>query len=145
MFDYERKPYLQRIFEHLYIYHHKTHLHVWFSVVRVRGSADCCQPGPGLAACSEGGGVVTRHMHTLHSALRANCSPAAAGLHEMAGHRDTQCKTEIRRDISDSLLRDECFVQPIICFEKITGTILIPSLSFRFDTRRSFRLRYPLV
>ena len=44
MFDYERKPYLQRIFEHLYIYHHKTHLYVWFSVVRVRGSADCCQP-----------------------------------------------------------------------------------------------------
>ena len=36
--------------------------------------------GPG-AGC-EGGGVVTRH--TLHSALRANCSPAAAGLHEMA-------------------------------------------------------------
>ena len=28
---------------------------------------------------------------------------------------------------------------------KISGTILIPSLSFRFDTRRSFRLRYPLV
>ena len=36
--------------------------------------------GPG-AGC-EGGGGVTRH--TLHSALRANCSPAAAGLHEMA-------------------------------------------------------------
>ena len=74
MFDYERKPYLQRIFGHLYIYHHKTHLHVWFSVVRVRGSADCCQPGPGPAAGSEGGedgGVVTRHMHTLHSALIA--------------------------------------------------------------------------
>ena len=35
--------------------------------------------GPG-AGC-EGGGGVTRH--TLHSALRANCSPAAAGLHEM--------------------------------------------------------------
>ena len=75
MFDYERKPYLQRIFGHLYIYHHKTHLHVWFSVVRVRGSADCCQPGPGPAAGSEGseggkdGGVVTRHKHTLHSAL----------------------------------------------------------------------------
>ena len=71
MFDYERKPYLQRILGHLYIYHHKTHLHVWFSVVRVRGSADCCQPGPGPAAGSEGGGVVTRHMHTLHSALIA--------------------------------------------------------------------------
>ena len=28
---------------------------------------------------------------------------------------------------------------------KISGTILIPSLSFRFDTRRSFRLRYPLT
>ena len=97
--------------------------------------------GPG-AGC-EGGGVVTRH--TLHSALRANCSPAAAGLHEMAGHRDTQCKTEIRRDLSDSFLRYECFIQPIICFEKITGTILIPSFSFRFDTRRSFCLRYPLV
>ena len=67
-----------------------------------------------------------------------------AGLHEMAGHSDTQCKTEIRRDLSDSFLRDECFIQPIICFEKITGTILIPSLSFRFDTRPSFRLRYPL-
>jgi len=142
MFDYERKPYLHRIFGHLYIYHHKTLLHVCFSVVRVRGSADCCQPGPGPAAGSEGGGVVTRH--TLHSALFTNCSPAAAGLHEMAGHSDTQCKTEIRRDISDSLLRDECFVQPIICFEKISGTMLILSVSFRFDTRRSFRLRYPL-
>ena len=72
MFDYERKPYLHRIFGHLYIYHHKTLLHVWFSVVRVWGSADCCQPGPGPAAGSEGGeggGVVTRH--TLHSALIA--------------------------------------------------------------------------
>ena len=97
---------------------------------------------PAGAGC-EGGGVVTRH--TLHSALRANCSPAAAGLHEMAGHSDTQCKTEIRLVLSDSFLRDECFIQPIICFEKISGTILIPSLSFRFDTRRSFRLRYPLV
>ena len=73
--------------------------------------------GPG-AGC-EGGGVVTRH--TLHSALFTNCSPAAAGLHEMAGHSDTQCKTEIRRDISDSLLRDQCFVQPIICFAKFRG------------------------
>ena len=102
----------------------KTLLHVWFSVVRVRGSADCCQPGPGPAAGSEGGeggGVVTRHMHTLHSALIAPQLPAAAGLHEMVGHRDTQCKTEIRRDISDSLLRDECFVQPIICFAKLRG------------------------
>ena len=71
MFDYERKPYLQRIFGHLYIYHHKTHLHVWFSVVRVWGSADWCQPGPGPAAGSEGGGVVTRHMHTLHSPIIA--------------------------------------------------------------------------
>ena len=69
MFDYERKPYLQWIFGHLYIYHHKTLLHVWFSVVRVWGSADCCQPGPGPAVGSEGGGVVTRH--TLHSALIA--------------------------------------------------------------------------
>ena len=82
--------------------------------------------GPG-AGC-EGGGVVTRH--TLHSALRANCSPAAAGLHEMAGHSDTQCKTEIRRDISCSFLRYECFIQPIICFKKITGTMLIFLLSF---------------
>ena len=65
--------------------------------------------GPG-AGC-EGGGVVTRH--TLHSALRANCSPAADWLHEMAGHSDTQCKTEIRRDLSDSFLRYECFIQPI--------------------------------
>ena len=144
MFDYERKPYLQRIFGHLYIYHHKTHLHVWFSVVRVRGSADCCQPGPGPAAGSEGGGVVTRHMHTLHSALRANCSPAA-GLHEMAGHSDTKCKTKIRRDLSDSFLQDKCFLQPIICFEKITGTMLILSLSIRFVTRRSFRLRCTLI
>ena len=31
----------------------------------------------------------------LHSAL-------IAGLHEMAGHRDTQCKTEIQRDLSCS-------------------------------------------
>ena len=97
--------------------------------------------GPG-AGC-EGGGVVTRH--TLHSALRANCSPAAAGLHEMAGHRDTQCKTEIQRDLSCSFLRYECFVQPIICSEKITAIMLILSLSFHFDTRRSFRLRYSLV
>ena len=50
--------------------------------------------GPG-AGC-EGRGGVTRH--TLHSALQANCSPAAAGLHEMAGHSDTQCKTEILRE-----------------------------------------------
>ena len=67
MFDYERKPYLQRIFGHLYIYHHKTHLHVWFSVIRVRDSADCCQqPGPGPAVGSKGGesgSVVTQHMH----------------------------------------------------------------------------------
>ena len=28
MFDYERKPYSQWIFGHLYIYHHKTLLHV---------------------------------------------------------------------------------------------------------------------
>ena len=97
--------------------------------------------GPG-AGC-EGRGGVTRY--TLHSALRANCSPAAAGLHEMAGHSDTQCKTEIRRDLSDSFLRDEYFIQPIICFEKITGTMLTLSLSIRFVTRRSFRLRYPLL
>ena len=35
------------------------------------GSADCCQPGPGPAAGIEGGGVVTRHMHTLHSPIIA--------------------------------------------------------------------------
>ena len=64
MFDYERKPYLQRIFEHLYIYHHKTLLHVWFSVVRVRGSADCCQSGPG---CGLRG---SRGSNTVHIALR---------------------------------------------------------------------------
>ena len=144
MFDYERKPYLQRIFGHLYIYHHKTLLHVWFSVVRLQGSwAALIVTSLGLGADCEGGGIVTRH--TLHSALRANCSPAAAGLHEMAGHSDTQCKTEIRRDLSDSFLRDECFIQPIICFEKITGTMLTLSLSIRFVTRRSFRLRYPLL
>ena len=38
VFDYQRNPYLQRIFGRLYIYHHKTHLHVWFSVVRVRAA-----------------------------------------------------------------------------------------------------------
>ena len=92
--------------------------------------------GPG-AGC-EGGGVVTRH--TLHSALRANCSPAAAGLHEMAGHSDTQCKTEIRRDISDSLLRDECFVQPIICFAKFRGLYLY--LHFRFVLIRGVHFVY---
>ena len=97
--------------------------------------------GPG-GGC-EGGSVVTRH--TLHSALRADCSPAAAGQHEMAGHRDTQCKTEIRRDLSCSFLRYECFTQPIICFEKNTAIMQILSVSFRFDTRRSFRLRYSLV
>ena len=140
MFDYERKPYLQRIFGHLYIYYHKTLLHVWFSVVRVRDSADCCQSGPGSGLRGSRGSN-TAHAHI---ALSTNCSPAAAGLHEMAGHRDIQCKTEIRRDLSDSFLRDECFIQPIICFEKITGTMLTLSLSIRFDTRRSFRLRYPL-
>ena len=46
----------------------------------------------------EGGGGVTRYW--AHIALRANCSPAAAGLHEMVGHGDTQCKTEIQRDLS---------------------------------------------
>ena len=137
MFDYERNPYLQRIFGHLYIYYHKTLLHVWFSVVRLQGSADCCQSGPGCGL--EGGGIVTRH--TLHSALFTNCSPAAAGLHEMAGHSDTQCKTEIRRDLSDSFLRDECFFQPIICFEKITGTILI-HLHFRFVLIRGVHFVY---
>ena len=87
MFDYERKPYLHRIFGHLYIYHHKTLLHVWFSVVRMWGSADCCQPAPGPVAGGEGGSVVTRHR--AHIAPCTNCSPAAAGLHEMAGHRVT--------------------------------------------------------
>ena len=75
--------------------------------------------GPAAGAGCEGGGVVT--WHTLHSALFTNCSPAAAGLHEMAGHRDIQCKTELRRDLSNSFLRDECFVQPIICSEKLRG------------------------
>ena len=142
MFDYERKPYLQRILGHLYIYHHKTHLHVWFSVVRVRGSADCCQPGPGPAAGSEGGGVVTRHMHTLHSPLIAPQLLLGCMKWQV---KDIQCKTELRRDLSNSFLRDECFIQPIICSEKITAIMLILSLSFHFDTRRSFRLRYPLV
>ena len=81
--------------------------------------------GPG-AGC-EGGGIVTRH--TLHSALRANCSPAAAGLHEMTGHSDTQCKTEIQRDLFYSFLRDFRFIQPIICFKKITAIMLILSPS----------------
>ena len=85
MFDYERKPYLQRIFGHLCIYHHKTHLHVWFSVVRVQGSADCCQSGPG---CGLRGSRGSNTAHA-HIALSTNCSPAAAGLHEMAGHRVT--------------------------------------------------------
>ena len=53
----------------------------------------------GPSAGCEGRGGVTRYR--VHIALRANCSPAAAGLHEMAGHSDTQCKTEIRRDLSD--------------------------------------------
>ena len=118
------------------IYHHKTHLHVWFSVVRVWASADCCQSGPGPAAGSEGGGVVTRHMHTLHSPLIA---PQL-----LLGCMKWQV-TDIQRGLSDSFLRDECFIQPIIYFKKITGTMLILSLSFRFDTRRSFRLRYPLA
>ena len=56
--------------------------------------------GPG-AGCEDGGGI-TRYR--AYIALRTNCSPAAAGLHEMAGHSDTQCKTEIRRDLSDSFL-----------------------------------------
>ena len=46
MFDYERKSYLQRILGHLYIYHHKTHLHVWFSVVRVRAALIVASLGP---------------------------------------------------------------------------------------------------
>ena len=64
MFGHERKPYLQRIFGHIYIYHHKTLLHVWFSVVRVQGSADCCQSGPG---CGLRG---WRCCNTAHIALR---------------------------------------------------------------------------
>ena len=69
MFDYERKSYLQRILGHLYIYHHKTHLHVWFSVVRVRAALIVASLGSAAGAGCEGGGVVTRH--TLHSALIA--------------------------------------------------------------------------
>ena len=89
MFDYERKPYLQRIFGHLYICHHKTLLHVWFSIIRVRVSADCSQSGPGC------------------------------GLWGWRGRRD------------------ECFIQPIICFKKITGTMLIFLLSFVSSTLSS--------
>ena len=42
------------------------------------------------------------------------------------------------------------FTRRVFCsanylLRKISGTILISSLSFRFDTRRSFRLRYPLI
>ena len=92
--------------------------------------------GPG-AGC-EGGGIVTRH--TLHSALRANCSPAAAGLHEMTGHSDTQCKTEIRRDISNSFLRDEYFIQPIICFAKLRA--LCWHFHFRFVLLRGVHFVY---
>ena len=58
----------------------------------------------------------------------------------MAGHSDTQCKTEIRRDISDSLLRDECFVQPIICFAKFRGLYLY--LHFRFVLIRGVHFVY---
>ena len=42
MFDYERKSYLQRVLGH----HHKTHLHVWFSVVRVRAALIVASLGP---------------------------------------------------------------------------------------------------
>ena len=84
------------------------------------------------------GGIVTRH--TLHSALRANCSPAAAGLHEMKGHSDTQCKTEIRRDISNSFLRDEYFIQPIICFAKLRA--LCWHFHFRFVLLRGVHFVY---
>ena len=58
------------------------------------------------------------------------CTKAAAGLHEMAGHSDTQCKTEIRRDLSYSFLQDKGFIQPIICLEKITAIMQILSPSF---------------
>ena len=58
----------------------------------------------------------------------------------MAGHSDTQCKTEIQRDISDSLLRDECFVQPIICFAKFRGLYLY--LHFRFVLIRGVHFVY---
>ena len=92
--------------------------------------------GPG-AGC-EGRGGVTRY--TLHSALRANCSPAAAGLHEMTGHSDTQCKTEIRRDISNSFLRDEYFIQPIICFAKLRA--LCWHFHFRFVLLRGVHFVY---
>ena len=72
MFDYERKSYLQRILGHLYIFHHKTHLHVWFSVVRVRAALIVASLGSAAGAGCEGGGVVTHvTRHTLHSALIA--------------------------------------------------------------------------
>ena len=48
----------------------------------------------------------------------------------MAGHSDTQCKTEIRRDLSYSFLQDKGFIQPIICLEKITAIMQILSPSF---------------
>ena len=82
------------------------------------------------AGCEGRGGVTRCRAHNAHIALRANCSPAAAGLHEMAGHSETKYKTEIRRDSFNSFLRDECFIQPIICFEKITAIMLILSPSF---------------
>ena len=50
----------------------------------------------GPSAGCEGRGGVTRYR--VHIALRTNCSPAAAaaaGLYEMAGHSNTQFKTEI--------------------------------------------------
>ena len=82
MFDYERKP--------IYKGSLNTFISTIIKHICMSGlvSSECAAAlivaslGPG-AGC-EGGGGVTRH--TLHSALRANCSPAAAGLHEMAGH-----------------------------------------------------------
>ena len=70
MFGHERKPYLQRIFGHIYIYHHKTLLHVWFSVVKVRGSADCC-----ANCCQSGPGCGLRGSQGSNTVQGTHCTP----------------------------------------------------------------------
>ena len=67
---------------------------------------------------------------------------AAAGLHEMAGHSDTQCKTEIRRDLSYSFLQG--FYSANYLLRENYGHYANTFTFIRFATRRSFRLCYPL-
>ena len=78
----------------------------------------------GLVVVGEGCGGVTQH--TLHSTLWANSSPAAAGLHEMAGHSDNQCKSGIRHDLSSQrLLFERCVYYCILIVCALSCLLLL--------------------